>query len=212
MLFAFTDVVTKEVVKEVVNADIDIHFWTVTLWVILGAMVTGAGGVAMLAITMYGKIIAKIQEVFPAVAAKVEKVDSAVKEVNAAKVEAIAAKDESKDYIKTTANELGTVIGKQVGKQIGTDAKAVAAVLADATVKQNIVTNEKLERIANAVHGAGEKDGDGGICLTAKVREHGEILAALKKDHDELKDRVIHLEMAATESLNILRELRPAST
>lgn len=79
MLLAFADELTKEAVK----SDIDIHFWTVTIWVIIGAVITGVGGVSILAITMYGKIVTAIRElktatnaVLPAVK---EKVDSATK-------------------------------------------------------------------------------------------------------------------------------------
>ncbi len=164
MLFA-DDVMAKEVAKEAVKNAIDVQFWTVNLPLTIGAFITGMGGVVLTALAVYSRIIAEIRKVFPAVAEKAEKVDSAVKEAVAAKSEAITAAGESKDYAKTTAKELGTVIGKQVGA----DAKAAAAVLADVTVKQNVVTNEKLERIAKAVHGPGETDGEGGICLTAKV-------------------------------------------
>ncbi len=163
MLFA--DDATREAAKEAVKSAIDVQFWTVTIWVILGAMVTGAGGVALIAIAVYQKIAIAIRGVqsalqrdikenteaqatiLPAVVEKVQKVDSAVKEATDAKDEAVASKDQAKIFIDTAAVKIGTVIGKEIGKQVGADAKLAAIGVAEhlaAEVKDSKAASKEI--------------------------------------------------------------------
>lgn len=128
----------------------------------------------------------------------VEKVESASKN-------SVAATEDAKKLVVTAAEKVGSIIGDQIKEKADINAVKVAEKVAEVAVA-NKETQEKLtstvNRIANAIHGPGETDGEGGICLTAKVKQQGDSIAKLEK-------RLTTVETAVTDGFSkVLQELQ----
>lgn len=135
-----------------------------------------------------------IEQVLPGVTVKV---DSAEKKAD-------EATSEAKKLIVTAAEKIGTAIAEKMDKKADENAEKVAEKVAEVAVEAK-EDREKLvgtvNRIANAIHGPGERDGEGETCLTAKVREHGDAIKELKNEMAGVKKDV-------AEGLGILREMQ----
>lgn len=180
MLFAFAE---PETVKEAV----DIHFWTVTIWAILGTALIGAGGVALTAITVYQKIVTAIRdaktvlqkdikqntdaqnEILPAVTAKV---DSATKDLE-------AERDKTKKIAVIQAERMVEVLGAKLEQKADVAAQKVA-----------VVAKEGQDALRKSIHG------DDGTCLTARMTKLEEQHKNLAVGQEEMKRSIDELTQA----------------
>ncbi len=132
-----------------------------------------------------------IQQVLPQVA---DKVDSATETLK-------AATDRAEKMVDTAAVKVGLVIGERVGK----DATAAAVIVAQEATRKSDEMSQKVDRIAKAIHGPTDVDGEGGICVVAKVTEQGKAI-------EKLDDRLTKVEVAVNTGFDkILQELKVKS-
>jgi hypothetical protein len=183
MLFAFSD---PEVVKDVAKEVVDLHFWTVTIWAILGTMIVGAGGTVLTAIAVYQKIATAIQTAKTALQKDIKENTDAQKQILPAvaeKVDSATKKAEIATNTAISATSAAVVIAKQVADK----AESAASKVADVAAVSQKATVAAVNDLAKTIKG------DDGTCIHGRLEKLEEGHAILAQGQAEIVRTVSRL-------------------